>query len=111
MFAKRRILAFRNYYQNFMNKLSNTERSKIRRALLLLETEDKIPYHYIRYIRDGIYELRVTCINAEFRLMYIYDDSTVILLNCFNKKTQKTPLNEIEKAIRLKREYHEGKAK
>ncbi|HAC73915.1 MAG TPA: type II toxin-antitoxin system RelE/ParE family toxin, partial [Porphyromonadaceae bacterium] len=46
----------------------------------------------------------------EFRIFFIYDGNTiVVLLNCFKKKTQKTPQNEIEKAIRLKNEYYERK--
>lgn len=80
------------------------------RALLLLETEDKIPYHYIKYIRDGVYELRVNYGNNEFRIFFTYDgDIVVVLFNCFKKKTQKTPNSEIEKAIRLKNEYYEQK--
>jgi len=52
----RKIIAYKNYYQEFMAKLSQLERDKIRRALLLFETEDRIPRHYISYIRDGVYE-------------------------------------------------------
>ena len=93
-----------------MGKLSESERAKILRALLLFETEDKIPYHYIKYLRDDIYEFRVNYGTNEFRLLFIYDgDTIVVLLNCFKKKTQKTPNSEIEKAIRLKEEYYEQK--
>ena len=56
-----------------MQKLSQQERDKIRRALLLFETEDRIPRHYISYIRDGLYEFRVTYGNKEFRLFFIFD--------------------------------------
>lgn len=93
-----------------MGKLSESERMKIMRALLLFETEDKIPHHYIKYLRDDIYEFRVNFGNNEYRLLFIYDgDTIVVLFNCFKKKTQKTPNNEIEKAIRLKKEYYEEK--
>ena len=106
----KKIIAFKRYYSDFMEKLSELERTKILRALLLFETEDKIPYHYIKYLRDDIYEFRVNYGNNEFRLLFIYDgDTIVVLLNCFKKKTQKTPNSEIEKAIRLKEEYYEQK--
>ena len=102
----RRIIAYKNYYQEFMATLSQQEREKIRRALLLFETEDRIPRHYISYIRDGVYELRVTYGNKEFRLFFIYDgDTIVVLFNCYTKKTKKAPKREIDKAIRLKEEY------
>lgn len=91
-----------------MSKLSEQERKKVRKALLLFETEDRIPSHHIKYIRDGVYEFRVNYGNNEFRIFFIYDgDTIVVLFNCFRKKTQKTPNKEIEKAIKLKKEYYE----
>jgi phage-related protein len=33
----------------------------------------------------------------------------VVLFNGFQKKTQKTPNNELEKALKLKNEYFENK--
>lgn len=106
----KKIIAYKQYYSDFMEQLSHPERIKIMRALLLLETEDKIPYHYIKYIRDGVYELRVNYGNNEFRIFFTYDgDIVVVLFNCFKKKTQKTPNSEIEIAIRLKNEYYEQK--
>lgn len=104
----RKIIAYKGYYSDFMSKLSEQECKKIRRALLLFETEDKIPSHYIKFIRDEIYEFRVNYGNNEFRIFFIYDgDTVVVLFNCFKKKTQKTPNSEIEKAIKLKNEYYE----
>lgn len=102
----RKIKAYKNYYHEFMATLSEQEQGKIKRALLLFETEDRVPRHYISYIRDGLYEFRVTYGNKEFRLFFIYDgDTIVVLFNCYTKKTQKAPKREIDKAIRLKEEY------
>lgn len=90
----------------FMESLSEAERMKILRALLLFTDNERIPAHYIKYIEDGIYEFRVTHINNEFRIFFIYDgDKLVILFNGFRKKTQKTPRREIEKAKKLKEAY------
>lgn len=106
----KKIIAYKRYYSDFMETLSKAERTKIMRALLLFETEDKMPHHYIKYIRDGIYEFRVNYGNNEFRIFFIYDgDTMVVLFNCFKKKTQKTPKSEIDKAVRLKNEYYEQK--
>ncbi len=106
----KKIIAYKEYYSDFISTLSMQERLKIQRALLLFETEDKIPHHYIKFIRDGIYEFRVSYGNNEFRLFFIYDgDTVVVLFNCFKKKTQKTPNSEIKKAIKLKEEYYEHK--
>lgn len=106
----KKILAYKDYYVKFMKGLPERDRQKIRRSLLLMETEDRIPRHYIKYIRDGVYEFRVTSYGNEYRLFYIYDgDTIVILLNGYMKKSQKALSKEIEKALRLKKEYYENK--
>lgn len=106
----KRIIAYKKYYQEFMKELSDSERLKIMRSLLLFETEDKIPRHYISYIRNGLYEFRVTFGNKEFRMFFIYDgENIVVLFNCYTKKSQKTPKKEINKAIKLMEEYYNEK--
>ena len=93
-----------------MKALAEHERKKVLRALLLLQTEEKVPHHYIKYLRDGIYELRVTFSNNELRVFFTYDGNTIVVLfNGFRKKTQKTPPKEIDKAVRLRKEYYENK--
>ncbi len=107
---KRKIILFGDYYLSFLKKLTINEKVKLEKAILLLETEDRIPHHYIKFIRDGIYEYRVNYGNNEFRVFFIYDGNTIVVLfNGFKKKTQKTPQNEIEKAINLKNRYYEQK--
>lgn len=106
----REIIAYKNYYRDFMAKLSEKEQLKIRRALLLFSDTERIPAHFIKYIEDDIFEFRVNFGNNEFRIFFIYDGITlVILFNAFRKKSQKTPRNEILKAKRLKQEYYEDK--
>ena len=103
----RKIIAYKNYFSDFINKLSADEINKIRRALDLFKVEDRMPRHFIKFIRDGVYEFRVNYGNNEFRIFFIYDgDTVVVLFNAFRKKTQKTPDNEIKKAIKLKEEYY-----
>lgn len=106
----RKIIAYKNYFSDFIKKLSTDEINKIRRALDLFKVEDRMSRHFIKFIRDGIYEFRVTYGNNEFRIFFIYDgDIVVVLFNAFKKKTQKTPDNEIKKAIKLKEEYYATK--
>ena len=106
----REIIAYKDYYRDFMESLSEKEQMKVRRALLLFSDTERIPSHFIKYLEDGIYEFRVNYGNNEFRILFIYDgEKLVILLNSFRKKTQKTPRSEIVKAKRLKNEYYEDK--
>lgn len=104
---KKEIVLFGNYFSNFLKKLSKEEVLSIKKALGLFLEIDILPYHFVKYIRDGIYEFRVSCRNNAFRIFFIYDgNEIVVLFNGFKKKTQKTPNREIEKAIKLKKQYY-----
>ncbi len=47
-----------------------------------------------------------------WRVFCFFDgEKLVILINRFQKKTQKTPKNEIEKALKIMAEYYEQKSK
>lgn len=106
----RRIKAYGKYYSDFMATLSEAERMKILRSLLLFTNNERIPIHYIKYLKDGLYEFRVTYISNEFRIFFCYDgDTLVILFNGVRKKTQKLRNADIEKALKLKKEYYDNK--
>lgn len=106
----RKIIAYKNYFNEFLKKLSEQEVLKILNSLDLLTQEGKVPSHYTKYIRDGLYEFRVTYRNNEFRIFFIYDGNVlVVLFNGFKKKTQKLPNNEVTKALKLKDEYYATK--
>ena len=61
-------------------------------------------------IKDGIYELRMLYNENIYRVFFIFDDNNIVVLfNGFQKKTQKTPSDEIEKAIKIKTAYYEYK--
>jgi len=104
------IVSFKSCYQDFMQSQTERDKLKIRRILLLLITEDKIPSHFIKHLEDGIYELRITLQNTEARFLYFYDGITLIIIcNCLVKKSRKLPKKEIEKVKRLRKAYYEQK--
>lgn len=107
---RREILTYGTYYDEFMQTLSIQERKKIHYILDLLITEDKVSTKFVKYIREGIYELRAMYNSKIYRLFFLFDEgSIVILLNGFQKKTQQTPEKEIQKAIKIKNAYYESK--
>ncbi|MEM9339691.1 MAG: type II toxin-antitoxin system RelE/ParE family toxin, partial [Bacteroidota bacterium] len=60
--------------------------------------------------KDGLYEVRVQVGNNIFRIFCFFDKGQlVVLMNGFQKKTQKTPKKEIDKALKIKREYEQEK--
>lgn len=107
---KRRISTYGGYFERFIELLTDRELLKLNYIISLLETEDRIPAKFIRYIRDGLYELRLEYNNNIYRVFFIFDDGhIVVLFNGFQKKSPKTPSKEIVKALKIKKAYYEDK--
>ena len=67
---------------------------------------------YLKHIKNssGIYEIRVQVGNNIFRVFCFFDlDNIVFIGHAFQKKDQKTPKQEIERAEKIKMEYYESK--
>jgi phage-related protein len=108
----RTILAYKNYFENFFLKLVPKVRTKILWTLLLIEEVQHIPEKFLKHIESttGLYEIRVQYGNDIFRIFCFFDEGKLIVLaNGFQKKTQKTPKLEIEKALKIMEEYYESK--
>lgn len=107
---KRKIRTYGGYFEAFMDTLSVKEQDKVQYALLLLKTQDRLPTKFVKLIRDGLYELRIESNSNIYRVFFIFDDGQIVVLfNGFQKKTQKTPSNEIKKALKIKEEYYGDK--
>ena len=107
---KRRIIAFGRYYNEFIESLNEKEKLKVKYILSLLGTSDRLPIKFIKQVKKDLYELRIEYNGNIYRIFFIFDnDKIVVLFNGFQKKSQKTPQNEIEKAIKIKEEYYEYK--
>lgn len=103
----RKVITYGGYFEAFMKTLSPEQRKKINYGLVLLKSVDRLPAKFVKYIEDGIYELRTEFEGNIFRTFFIFDKGNlVVLFNGFQKKTQKTPQSEIEKAKRIKEEYY-----
>jgi phage-related protein len=106
----RTIITYGGYFERFLKTLQQKEIKKLDYIISLLSSEEKLPVKFIRLIRNGLYELRIEYSSNIYRVFFIFDtDKIVVLFNGFNKKTQKTPKNEIEKAIKIKEAYYADK--
>ena len=91
----RKIITYGGYFERFLMGLSVKEKQKVKYGLLLLKSQDKVSTRFVKHI---------------FRVFFIFDDGNVVVLfNGFYKKTQKTPENEIELAIKIKESYYADK--
>jgi phage-related protein len=73
-----------------------------------IEHLEQIPETYLKHLEntDGLYEIRVKQGSDIFRIFCFFDKGKLIVLaNGFQMKEQKTPKKEIEKALKIKKEY------
>ena len=93
-------------------KQSRKVQEKIAKILSLIESVERIPTTYLKYMEgtDGLFEIRVSLGSDIFRVFCFFDDGKlVVLLSGFQKKTQGTPKREIDIAVRLMAEYYAEK--
>ena len=108
--VERKIIAYKNHYDDFMASLTIEVRRKIHYGLDLLATQERISKKFVSFVKEGLFELRTEYENNIYRIFFIFDEGKIVVLfNGFHKKTQKTPENEIDKALKLKNEYYERK--
>jgi len=110
----RTIFYYRNYYLDFFENLDNDVKRKFNWTLKLIATVQKVPYKYFKHIENssGLFEIRVEVGSNIYRVFSFFDkNQLVILINGFQKKSQKTPRREIELAEKLKKQYFDEKEK
>ena len=108
----RKVSFYKNYFQDFFDQQSKRVKAKIVWTFELIEELERIPDTYLKHIEntDGLFEIRIRLGTDIFRIFCFFDQGQlVILANGFQKKTQKTPKREIEKALKIKADYENEK--
>ncbi len=104
----RTIIFYKDYFQDFFVKQQDKVKDKIIWTFDLIEELPRVPETYLKHIEntDGLYEIRVQHGSDIFRIFCFFNrGQLVVLANGFQKKTQKTPKQEIEKALKIKEDY------
>lgn len=108
----RKILLFKSYFKDFYVAQTSSVRNKINYVLRLIESQQVIPAKFFRIIEgsDGLYEIRVEANSNIYRIFCCLDDGAlVVLFHGFQKKSQKTPKNQIKRAEAIMKEYFDSK--
>ncbi len=108
----RTITTYKEYFEDFLSKQRQKVKDKIFWTFLLIEEVQIVPETYLKHIEgtEGLYEIRIQLANDIFRIFCFFDEGKlVVLANGFQKKTQKTPKQEISKALKIMEEYYESK--
>lgn len=104
----RQIIFHKDYFLDFYINQTEKVKDKIEHVLYVISVADRIPTKFFQHLTgtDGLYEVRVEFQGNIYRIFSCFDEGNlVVLFNGFQKKSQKTPTGEIEKALKIKTEY------
>jgi phage-related protein len=108
----RSVIFYKDYFEKFFVKQRQKVRDKIIWTFELIENLPRVPDLYLKHIEstDGLYEIRVQMGSDIYRIFCFFDQGQlVVIANGFQKKSQKTPRQEIELALKIKGEYENEK--
>src|SRR4051812_48320741 len=110
---QRQVIAYKKYFLNFYTDQTDNVQAKIEWTLNLIRVTRQVPEKYFKHMEGtkGLYEVRVEVGSNIYRIFSFFDKGNIVVLgNGFQKKSQKTPKQEIEKALKIMEEYsHEKK--
>ncbi|MDP3928362.1 MAG: type II toxin-antitoxin system RelE/ParE family toxin [Bacteroidota bacterium] len=104
----RQVIAYKKYFLDFYENQPDNVQRKIEWTLNLIKVTRQVPEKYFKHLEGakGLYEIRVEVGNNIYRIFSFFDRGNLVVLgNAFQKKTQKTPKQELEKAIKIMEEY------
>jgi phage-related protein len=104
----RTIVFYKDYFESFFVKQREKVKLKILWTLDMIEEVQRVPETYLQHMEntDGLYEVRVQQGSDIFRIFCFFDKGKlVVIINGFQKKAQKTPKKEIDRALKIKEEY------
>ena len=105
--ADRTIKLYKDYFKEFYVAQTDAVRRKINYCINVVKTVDRVPKTILKNMEDadGLYEIRIEVGNNIFRIFCCFDEGSLVI----QKKTQKTPKQQIERAKKLMKEYFNDK--
>lgn len=108
----REIVFYKNHFDDFFETLTEKVKNKIDEVLFMITILERVPTKFFKSIEGfkGLFEIRVEYESniyspESFRDCCFDKGNLVVLFNGFQKKTQKTPMNELNKAEKIMEDY------
>lgn len=108
----RTVITYKDYFDDFLSCQRPKVVIKILQILRIIEQVERVPANHLKYVEDtnGLFEIRIKFGRDIFRIFCFFEaGKLVVLLSGFQKKSQKTPPEEIKRAVRLMEEYYKEK--
>jgi phage-related protein len=106
----RKIIFFESHFIEFYQSQNDKVKGKIQYVFELLKQVDRVPEKFLKHLTgtNGLYEIRIEYQSNIYRVFCCFaEGKLIVLFNGFQKKSQKTPKKEIEKAVTLMKLYIE----
>lgn len=110
----RKIIFYKSYFLDFFDQQTEKVKEKIDHVLFVVTVADRIPQKFFQHLEgtNGLYEIRIEFQSNIYRIFCCFDEGQVVVLfNGFQKKTQKTPFGELDKAVKIMNDYFDEKLK
>jgi phage-related protein len=104
----REVVFFGSHFSTFFEGQPEKVKAKIDYVLFVLAHVERVPIKFLKHLigHKDLYEIRVNYGSDIFRIFCFFDQSKlIVLLNGYQKKSQKTSTIEIERALQLKAAY------
>ena len=112
MRAERKIIFHGQHFADFYLEQTTRVQEKIEYVFKLLRTVERVPKKFLKHLEntDGLFEIRVEMDGNIYRIFCCFDEGNIVVLfNAFQKKSQKTPKQELDLAQKLMKEYFNQK--
>lgn len=86
--------------REWLQSLEQKDRYTIGRDIRIVQSDWPIGSPLVKPLGKSLWEIRSKLENRISRIIFIFHDSAIILLHAFIKKTEKTPIKEIELALK-----------
>lgn len=109
---QRQIVFYGKYFLDFYLGQPKKVQEKIEYVFKIIKSVQNVPKKFLTHLSgtDGLYEIRIQYHSNIYRIFCCFDKGNlVVLFNGFQKKSQKTPKQEIEMALKLIAEYFNSK--
>ena len=105
----RKVIFFGEHFWKFYNAQTPKIKERINWTIKLIKTVERVPKKYLKNITGTtLYEMRMISGTNIYRIFCFFDKGKlVVVLNGFQKKTQKTPKSEIKLAEKLQKQYYD----
>lgn len=84
--------------REWLNELSKNDKRVIGRDIRIVQIDWPVEGVLVKPLGSGLWEIRSKLENRIARILFVFLGGEIILLHAFIKKTQKTPVQEIDLA-------------